>query len=139
MFYRLWIWIAYFLGIDPRGIFVYFDGRRHRHADPMVMARAIWSIPGFDPDVSRQLISSDVGATKLLGFEQIAVAVRDAWSISSAEDGGLTDLECFQLLARFDDYLGDLKKSGSPGPTLPHFTVPDVSQIEVTNPALDCG
>lgn len=139
MLLRFWYWLAYQLGMDPRGLFAYHDGRRWRYGDPIVMARAIWSIPNFDPEQSRQLILSDVGATKLLGFAEIASGVRIAWKINPSEEGGLTDLECEQLLTRFEIYLGDLKKNGSPGPTSQPFMVPDVSQFEVTNPALDSG
>lgn len=119
--------VAYALGLDPRGIFAFWDGRRWRYADPMVVARRLWSIPEFDSDKSRELIASGVGTLIVQGFEEIGDATRTAFGVRSAESGGLTDIECDRLLARFELYLGDLKKNGSLGQTSQGFTVPTVS------------
>ena len=127
-------WLAYAIGLDPRGLFVFFDGRRWRHADPMVLARRLWSISGFESDKSRELLRSDQGALKAQGFAEIARAVQKAFSVYEVEHGGLTEIECEALLDRFETYLGELKKNGSPGQTSAQFTVPNVSLDGLVDP-----
>jgi hypothetical protein len=105
----------------------------------MVLARRLWSIDNFDQDESRRRTTDDAGAVKLQGFGELADAVRIAFVINDVDNGGLTDLECEQLLTRFESYLGDLKKNGSPGPTSLLFTVPSVLPDGLTSVALDSG
>ncbi len=100
----------------------------------MVVARALWSISEFDADKSRELIAKGIGTLVTQGYEDIAEAVRIAFQVASAEDGGLTEVECEQLHARFELYLGDLKKNGSPSQNMGTYTVPTVS---LPAPSLD--
>ena len=139
MIRRILFWLAYALGLDPRGLFCFWDGKRWRRSDPMVLARRLWSIDNFDQDESRRRTTDDAGAVKLQGFGELADAVRIAFVINDVDNGGLTDLECEQLLTRFESYLGDLKKNGSPGPTSLLFTVPSVLPDGLTSVALDSG
>lgn len=127
VFRSLLIWLAYRVGLDPRGLFAFHDGRRWRYVDPMAVARALWSIPDFDSTKSRQMINSNVGTLVAQGYQEIAVAVRQAFQVKAAEDGGLTEVECDTLLFMFELYLGELKKNGSPTQTSGQFTVPTVS------------
>jgi hypothetical protein len=81
----------------------------------MEAARAMWSLPGFESDKARELIASGIGTLMAQGFAEIASAVRSAFKVASASEGGLTELECRELLDRFELYLGAVKKNGNPG------------------------
>ena len=134
MFRAIWIWCLQCFGFDPRGIFVFHDGRRWRHEDPIVIARRLWSVMlaqenlfptlgdmvlppvPFDADESRKLIASGIGDDMQRGYSEIARAVRQACQVKELSEGGLTELECAQLLDRFEAYLGDVKKNGSGSP-----------------------
>jgi hypothetical protein len=139
MWRSIYVWFAYRLGLDPRGLFAFWDGWRWRYADPLAVARVLWSVPDFDSGKSRELIASESGTLVVQGYAEIGRVVRHAFQVRPAEQGGLTDLECETLLARFEHYLGDLKKNGRPGQTSAQFTVPRPSLDSLTNPELDCG
>jgi len=140
MLRSLLTWILYRLGADPRGLFSFHDGRRWRYVDPMEAARTLWSLPGFESDKSRELIASGVGTLMAQGFAEIATAVRSVFDVAPASQGGLTELECRELLDRFEFYLGAVKKNGSPGrissdatETQQSFQVPDVSGTKLVS------
>lgn len=130
MLLRLWIFILQALGFNPRGLFIFWDGRRYRRVDPMVIARNLWAAqvakevsPGkfepmpFESLESLKLVKSAVGTKIQQGYAEIAEAVREAFELRHFENGGLSENECQLLLARFEDYLGDVKKNGSNSPT----------------------
>lgn len=122
MFRSFWIWFLQCLGQDPRGIFSFWDGRRWRHSDPIVIARKLWSVVidgmPFDSDASRDLIRTNIGTQLQKGYLDTSFAVCEAFDILPLAAGGLTELECAQLLDRFEDYLGDVKKNGNGKPIM---------------------
>lgn len=129
MFDVLWtIWVKFLqsLGFDPRGLFRYYDGRWIRRADPMVIARRLWSVDvpqeiasgefipkPFESIDSLNRITSGVGVQIQQGYAEIDYAVRYAFQLRPLSQGGLSENECQKLLERFEDYLGDVKKNGS--------------------------
>lgn len=136
MLRRLTIWFLQRLGFDPRGLFSFYDGRRYRHGDPMKIARKLWSAQvvkevtlgqyapmPFESVESRQRIKSGVGTQIQQGYAEIEEAVRYAFDLKPFEKGGLSENECEQLLGRFEDYLGDVKKNGSKTPISADGTV----------------
>ncbi len=139
MLRSVFIWILYRLGADPRGLFSFHDGARWRYIDPMSAARSLWSIPGFDSDKSRELINSGNGMLMAQGFAEISAVVRKVFSVGLAEQGGLTELECRELLDRFELYLGAVKKNGNPGLTSQpatestSFQPPDISGMNLVS------
>lgn len=116
MFARAWLWILSIVGLDPRGIFVFYDGKRWRRSDPFVIYRGIYEVPGFDPDTALPTLNQGDARQKLKSAEKIAAAVRHVFGVKQLEDGGLTDLECVQLLGDFFEFSDDLKKSTEPQP-----------------------
>ena len=171
MFRRFYVWFLQCLGFDPRGIFSFHDGKRWRHVDPIVVARRLWSVEvpdssiptvkgpnvPFESDNSRALIRSGIGTQVARGYGEVAFAVRDAFQVPELTDGGLTEVECDELLEKFENYVGDLKKNGNGLPTSPTssdstgqsstnsesdasttstehlFVMPDVSGMELTS------
>lgn len=126
MFHRLWIYLLQALGFNPRGLFRFYDGRRYRTVDPMVIARNLWAanivsevsegkfeaVP-FDSLQSLKKITSAVGTQIEKGYAEIAEAVREAFELRPFENGGLSEAECQKLLERFEDWMGNVKKNGS--------------------------
>lgn len=151
MFDVLWtIWIRFLqaLGFDPRGLFAYYDGRWNRRADPMVVARRLWSVnvskeisPGvfapmpFESMDSLKLIKSGVGTQIQQGYAEIAQATRYAFQLRPFEQGGLSEHECETLLERYEDWMGDVKKNGSGTPISPSGT--DAPVVIPTNSDAD--
>ena len=153
MLRTLFIWLLQSVGFDPRRIFTFYDGRWYRHIDPMVTARKLWSVTVqqeslypdfpdmvtpdtiFDSDAARKLIASAKPEEIQRGYRQISEAVQKVFDIKPLVYGGLTELECAQLLDRFEMYLGIVKKNGSPTPISPVPT--DSTDESATNNDLD--
>lgn len=122
MLRRLLIGLAHGVGLNPRGLFRYYDGRRHRRGDPMVIARRLWAVKvmkesgdnePFESLESLKLVKSGIGTKIQQGYAEIAEATRYAFELRPFESGGLTENECEKLLADFEDFLGDVKKNGN--------------------------
>lgn len=136
MFRAIWLYLLQCLGFDPRGIFRYWNGSNWCNADPMDLTRRLWSVEieqrerpeiacpalPFDSGKSRKLIRSGNGIWIVRGYAEVAEAVREAFQIKAFDNGGLNEVECDQLLARFEAYQGDLKKNISPSPISPTNT-----------------
>lgn len=139
MLVRFWLWLLTKLGQDPRGLFVYHDGRRWRRADPLETARRLFAFPEFDWDETPTMILSGRSDIQLDAMRIIAAAVRSAFEIPAASKGGLSEMECFDLLDRFRTYLGDVKKNGSLFPISPDSTASARLADSTTKPAADSG
>lgn len=114
-----------------RLIFKYWDGRRTRYADPIVLLRNLEDHPEFNIDVDPTLALSSVGDRE--AGERTVSAVRAAFGIFPFVDvhsfDGLTELECVALYVEFMEYLDALKKNGSRPPTPPGPSGPEPSDI----------
>ena len=106
-------WLIDLLGLNPRGLFVFYDGRRRRRVDPLDVTRKLFSDKSFDWDETPKLLSTGNAMIQLAAFSTIAIAVRAAFAIPSVERGGLTEIQCLELLTQFREYLGEVKKNGS--------------------------
>lgn len=90
-----------------RYIFRYHDGLADKAADPMAAWLALEGHSEFVPDRDMErLAKGDATA-----IPPTVAAAREAFTLPTLADGGLTDLECLELLTRFYDFLGELKKS----------------------------
>jgi len=139
MWTRLWLWILTRLGRDPRGLFVFFDGRRWRAVDPLSVARQLFTHAEFDWDETPQLLLTGQSLMQLEAFRVIGEAVRTAFAVRAVSAGGLSDRECLELLTAFRTYLGDVKKNGSLFPiSQDSMESPSADRCDM-KPESDCG
>jgi hypothetical protein len=133
----IWLWQC--LGYDVRGIFVFWDGRRWKRADPMVALQRLYEIPDFNPDETPLMLSAADPHVRMKTAAHIASAVQTAFGLRTLADGGLTILESVSLLASFDEYMTGLKKSTGLEPTSPTPMEPPVSAESATKNESDSG
>jgi hypothetical protein len=96
-----------------REIFEFWDGSRHRMADPLAVQRALVTDPELDPKMDTGLMAVP-GVPGLQATGRVAAAVRRAFKVATLENGGLTDGECVALFCEFGDYIGGLTEAARP-------------------------
>ncbi len=114
---------------SDRKIFRYRDGKTDRLADPL----ATWFAFEADPEfkINEHPAGMERGESEAM---RIAIAaVRRVLGINPWADGGLTDLECVDLLMSFLDYMATLKKNGSGSPISPQPTKSASPEASPTN------
>lgn len=132
-----WLWNKYHA--RGRVLFQFHDGERTRRVDPLEVARRLFADPEFDWDETPRMLMTGHAAMQLETFRIIGNAVRRAFEVPSVEGGGLSEIECLELLTRFRGYLGDVKKNGSLFPISPEPTgSPPVNHFP-TKPGWDFG
>lgn len=103
-----------------RLLFRYWNGSRFICEDPFVLFRKLLNTQDFD-------LSSDLKAVQLIPdpkiivrkIEHIARGVREIFQIPDLSAGGLSELECVQLLLEFLRWSEALKKNGVTSPIAP--------------------
>lgn len=106
-----------------RQIFSYWDGRRVRKADPLVVYRKLDNDPEFDWETHPEMIDSGEDGLADNAMEITANAVKRAFNVEPFDGAkGLTENECIGLLVQFVDYLTALKKNGNTSQTTPAST-----------------
>jgi len=120
MFSRFWAWLkAWFVKPDDsiyqpteRLIYSYFNGEKLVIADPQVLYRALMDVA---PELSADINTSNSQSKFWKQANDNAVKnVRNIFSIKPLPEGGLGELELFELLFHFIDYCDRLKKVRSP-------------------------
>jgi len=107
-----------------RLLFRYWDGSRHVSADPFVLLRRMLNTTKFDADADVKALALPDPAivAKKIGF--IAEGIREIFDLKPFEKGGLSELECVNLLMTFSDFLNSVKKNGASSLISSPFTVP---------------
>jgi hypothetical protein len=108
-----------------RFVFRFWNGHRIATGDPMVIWRALQQHEDFREE-DFKLMKVDALRDKTIG--KVAKVVQEVFSLPALEDGGLTELECLDLLKAFMTYSGFQKKSGDLTQTLQSPTVQEVSE-----------
>jgi len=95
-----------------RLLFRYWDGSRFVSADPFVLLRRMLNTTKFDADADVKALSlpEPTIVAKKIGF--IAEGIREIFELKPFEQGGLSELECVNLLMLFSDFLNSVKKNG---------------------------
>lgn len=106
---------------DRRDIFRYWDGKRYRYADPLVVWHDIWSDPNVDPAVDFQAatgIGSDGSQVEYdaEAEQRVLAMIRKVFGVQqwSEKVKGLTVRETFILMWGFLTYVNGLKKKHAP-------------------------
>lgn len=96
-----------------RLLFRFWNGSRFVSVDPFIILRKLLKTDKFDPDADlKKLEIPDAKIiTEKIGF--IAEGVREIFDLPAFEAGGLTELECVQLLMEFSGFLENVKKNGA--------------------------
>ncbi|RJQ24623.1 hypothetical protein C4577_07590 [Candidatus Parcubacteria bacterium] len=98
-------------GYKPKDrlLFSYFNGEKTIKADPMVLHRKLMEV-GTELSLDMQVASSP---SKDRIKAQIAMVekIQGIFSLKKYEDGGLTEVECGELLDNFMDWCNKLKKN----------------------------
>lgn len=121
-----------------RGIFRFWDGSHWRAADPLAVFRALDEHPALVQDLHYR--QADDQNPQAIGI--VADAVRLAFGVKKIEDGGLTELECRNLLIDFYAWTDALKKNIKAPPINASHTAPPpwpTTNGTDTNFKSDCG
>lgn len=95
-----------------RLLFQFWNGSRLVSADPFVLLRRMLNTNKFDleTDIKVLQIPDPKLITQKIGY--IAEGVREIFDVPELDQGGLSELECVNLLMKFSEYLEDVKKNG---------------------------
>lgn len=93
-----------------RNIYRFFDGQRMRSVDPLRLYREILMHEDYRAD-DWSMSRVDNRAVKLAAIARLASVWRFVTDTDTAEDGGLSDAECYSLIGEFVQYSEEQKKS----------------------------
>lgn len=114
MFRRFFRWLFRIDPLKGRLLFRFHDGVQDRAVDPFVTFRRLQSL------VDVETIEPLASAGQEPEATDFAVAISKAFGVERWDEqtqSGLTDWELQGLLVAFTEYLDELKKNSSPGPT----------------------
>jgi hypothetical protein len=146
-FRNMFAWLTRLFRGPERCLFHYWDGQRRRAADPAAAWRKLWTHDvnfANTITVARDPIKAD--GLPFYSREQVYEAENDLWQLIrdvfdvkawSEDSPGLTINETDELLARFMDFIAELKKKvkPSPMPSVPlESTEPPPSSDTVNSP-----
>lgn len=117
-----------------RLLFRFWNGSRFVSSDPFVLLRRLINTDKFDPDADlKKLKYPDPKiVTEKIGF--VAEGVREIFEIKPFEQGGLTELECVQLLMTFSEYLDTVKKNGVSNPITSQLSTGQAEKLDASSP-----
>jgi hypothetical protein len=122
-----------------RLLFQFWDGRQFRRVDPFTLLRKLLNTDKFDPDDDLKKLKIPDAKLVCDKIGHIAEGVREIFGVKPLENGGLTELECVNLLMEFSAYLDRVKKNGGPMPISQPVMgpapseVPDAGSVEVND------
>ena len=99
-----------------RMIFRFWDGKKVRGADPIVVWRALLSHPEFEITRDTELMNVPEFKISDAARHRLVAATRAAFAVKSLADGGLTEDETVSLFQSFCVYAAELKKNSSNTP-----------------------
>ncbi|MDE2098090.1 MAG: hypothetical protein KGL39_12625 [Patescibacteria group bacterium] len=120
IFYKISDWFSHKDPYDlykpgERLIYHYYDGIKTVSADPLRLYRQMMDV---GPELSVEIkVSRSASKDASKAHVDAIKHIRSIFDIKPYEEGGLTEVECLQLLDHFWIYTGHLKKNSSPSPT----------------------
>lgn len=109
-----------------RLLFRFWNGSRFVSSDPFILFRKLINTDKFDVenDLNKLRIPDPKIVAEKIGF--IAEGIREIFDLPPYEKGGLTELECVQLLMEFSTFLDRVKKNGASSLiSLPSTEIPE--------------
>ena len=109
-----------------RLLFRFWNGSRFVSADPFILFRRLINTDKFDVenDLKKLKIPDPKIIAEKIGF--ISEGIREIFDVPPYEKGGLTELECVQLLMEFSTFLDRVKKNGASSLiSLPSTVIPE--------------
>ncbi len=95
-----------------RLLFRFWNGSRYVSSDPFVLLRSMLNTDKFDLEADMKAL--EIPEPKLVAKKigHIAEGVREVFGVPPFEAGGLSELECVNLLLMFNEFLETVKKNG---------------------------
>lgn len=114
-------------------LFRFWNGTKFVSADPFVLLRKLINTDkcDIDEDLKKLKIPDPKIVTNTISH--IAEGVREIFEVPAFEDGGLTELECVQLVMEFMGFTERVKKNGASNLISSEFMT-DQSTQDATSP-----
>lgn len=123
-----------------KNIFRYWDGTKTVGIDPIQAFRALDAHPEFDfESIGMRVEMGDMDAIDICCRAAQDVFHVRPWSMIDGKESGLSQHEILGLVARFLEYVVELKKNIALCPTSLLFTVPGTSPPSPTSNSSDSG
>ncbi len=138
MFFRIWYWWnkdrsdLYHPG--ERKTFTFWKGEKEKWAteDPMVLYGRLADIgPELDADWK---LARSISKNADIGYKSVVASAREIFQVKSLSEGGLTELEVFELFGKFVAYFGGVKKNTQATATPTPETSPTTESVSATDP-----
>ena len=122
---------------EERHIYSYFDGTKVRKVDPMLLYKAKrrkWT----DITIAWKLAGS-ISSQAMKGQENLILLIRQVFDVKPLDEGGLTEVECVELLTHFVKYCDELQKKTPLFPMLSSYqwSPPNSSSDQEGSPTVD--
>jgi hypothetical protein len=104
-------WLVNIIRSRQRQIFRFWDGKKVRGADPIVVWRALLSHPDFEITRDTELMNVPDFKVSDPARRRCVAATRAAFGVESLGGGGLTEDETVDLFKAFCIYAVELKKN----------------------------
>ncbi len=127
--------------VHERMVYVYFDGQKEVHADPMVLYKKMMSL---GPELSADMKGATSASKRAGEFHNGMIAkIRKIFDVLPLAEGGLSELETVELLDHFIVYCEWVKKNSRVSQTasVPSEASQTISEIGVPpiSPSSDSG
>lgn len=106
---------------SERLVYHYFDGKKMVRSDPLVLYRRIMDVKA---QLSADISTSEVKESKFAeqAGKNAVTTIRKIFDLPPVDQGGLEDVDAWELFDHFFNYVLTLKKSTPTSPTSPEGT-----------------
>lgn len=111
-----------------RMLFRWWNGSKFVSSDPFVLLRKLINTDKFDIDEDLKKLKFPDPKIVTITISHIAEGVREIFEVPAFESGGLTELECVQLVMEFMGFTERVKKNGASSLISSGFTTDQSTQ-----------
>lgn len=127
-------WFIRWMFNRHRDIFSYFNGQRVVKGDPLVLWRALHQHEDY-AESDFKLLKAPALRDQIIA--KLAGVVRQVFAVKVPDEGGLTEMECLDLLQSFILYAGLQKKSTGQTQTSPSTADQEYSDDSINAPNMN--